>query len=80
MQSVVGNIIDFAQLGFILDRQLLDNVSLANEIIKGYCRKYFNPRCMVKIDVKKAYDSLEWPFLESVVRALGFPSLFIRGL
>lgn len=38
-------------------------ILLASELIKCYSRKNSSPRCMIKVDLKKAYDSLEWPFL-----------------
>lgn len=33
--------------------------------------------CMIKIDLRKAYDSLEWPFLKTLLQELGFPSKFV---
>ncbi|XP_010665724.1 uncharacterized protein LOC104882983 [Beta vulgaris subsp. vulgaris] len=35
-----------------------------------------SPRCCLKVDIKKAYDSVEWPFLSSMLEELGFPSNF----
>lgn len=55
-----------------------DNILLATELIKGYGHKNWSPRCMIKIYLKKAYDSSEWRFLASVLDAMGFPSVFIR--
>ena len=34
---------------------------------------------MMKVDLKKAYDSIEWPFLQmTMMNELGFPSRFIK--
>ncbi|WMV30837.1 hypothetical protein MTR67_024222 [Solanum verrucosum] len=60
LQKVIGSIICNAQAGFIPGRQLADNVILAHELVKGYARKHITPRSMIKIDLKKAYDSVEW--------------------
>lgn len=49
---------------------------LAVELVKGYGRKAMSPRCMAKIDVQNAYDSLEWHLLEEMLLGLGFPSKF----
>lgn len=56
----------------------MDNVLLASELIKGYNRAYNSPRCMVKVDIRKAYDSLKWSFLQKVMEELGFPNQYIQ--
>ncbi|XP_022858439.1 uncharacterized protein LOC111379310 [Olea europaea var. sylvestris] len=35
------------------------------------------PRCLLKIDLKKAYDSAYWNFLKNVLEGLQFPTTFI---
>ncbi|XP_019240181.1 PREDICTED: uncharacterized protein LOC109220175 [Nicotiana attenuata] len=53
---------------------------LEHELVKGYGRKGITPRCMLKIDVRKAYDSIEWPYVEQVLQCLQFPAKFIRWI
>ena len=36
-----------------------------------------SPCCMLKIDMAKAYDSVEWSFLMSVMQEMSFPTQFI---
>ncbi|XP_075076893.1 uncharacterized protein LOC142163499 [Nicotiana tabacum] len=50
---------------FIEGRNILDNVIMAHELIKGYSQKAVSPICMIKVDIRKAYDSVEWSFFES---------------
>ncbi|XP_048502927.1 uncharacterized protein LOC125498712 [Beta vulgaris subsp. vulgaris] len=77
MQSMISDVIDLAQAGFMLGRNISDNILLATELINGYKTKHISPRCMMKVDLKKAYDSIEWPFLHMMMNELGFPSKFI---
>lgn len=35
---------------------------------------------MIKVDIKKAYDYVEWPFLEAMMMELGFPSQWVRWI
>ncbi|XP_062118568.1 uncharacterized protein LOC133832210 [Humulus lupulus] len=49
-------------------------------LIKVYNRKNSSPRCAMKIDLSKAYDSIDWDFLENLLNALCFPSRFIRWI
>ncbi|XP_059310476.1 uncharacterized protein LOC132061833 [Lycium ferocissimum] len=76
LQKVLPSIISEAQSGFVPGRKISDNVILANELVKSYARKHISPRCMIKVDMQKAYDSVEWPYLEQVMKGLGFPTKF----
>ncbi|GJS17932.1 RNA-directed DNA polymerase, eukaryota, reverse transcriptase zinc-binding domain protein [Tanacetum coccineum] len=42
------------------------------ELLKGYNRKSGPPRCALKIDIAKAYDTLNWRFLEQILKQFGF--------
>lgn len=77
LQLVIPDVIDKAQAGFIPNRQLINNVLLTSKIIKGYERKHISVRCMIKLDSKKAYDSVEWSFLQDILIELGFPMMFV---
>lgn len=66
------------QEGFIHRRQLIENVLLATELVKGYGRCQMTPRYMVKMDLRKAYNSQDWSFMEGMLSSLGFPERFIK--
>lgn len=53
---------------------------LAHELIQGYKRKSISPRCIIKIDLQKAYDSLEWGYLKQVMIEIGFPDQVINWI
>nr|XP_009767270.1 PREDICTED: uncharacterized protein LOC104218471 [Nicotiana sylvestris] len=76
VEKVIPNIISEAQTGFIPGRKIADNIILTRELVKAYTRKNTFPRCMIKINLTKAYDSMEWIFLEKVMVELGFPKRF----
>lgn len=37
--------------------------------------KLLSPRCMIRVNLRKAYNSFEWEFLERMMRELGFISM-----
>lgn len=59
LQSVMKYFIDPSQAAFVPRRMLTDNVILSYELIKDFGRIGISPRCMIKIDMPKAYESLE---------------------
>lgn len=77
MQSVLPLVIGLTQSAFIKGRSIVDNVLLMHELIRNYHRDVGMPRCAIKIDLMKAYDSVDWNFLLDTTDAMGFPSLFI---
>lgn len=60
MQKVIDIIVDKCQSAFVPDRVINDNIIIIHELIKGYSRKGISRRCMLKVNIKKAYHSVEW--------------------
>lgn len=50
---------------------------MAHELVNRYGRKSISPRSILKIDMQKAYDSLEWPYLKHILRMIGFQEIFV---
>lgn len=56
-------LMDKDQSAFVHGRWINDNIILGTELVKGYGRKGVSPRCMLKVDMRKTYDSVEWVIL-----------------
>ncbi|XP_062080462.1 uncharacterized mitochondrial protein AtMg01250-like [Humulus lupulus] len=63
---------------FVKNRLLAHNILILQDIIKGYKRKNISPRCVMKIDLSKACDMLDWNFLEDILTEFCFPIKFIK--
>ncbi|KAL3646608.1 hypothetical protein CASFOL_009575 [Castilleja foliolosa] len=72
---VLNSIIDPAQAAG--GRSMIENIHLAQEMLRKYHRKRSSPRCTMKVDLRKAYDSVCWSFLKSMLEGLDFPSIFV---
>lgn len=60
-------------------RRGLDNVVVAQELIHTLDRKKGKMRFMViKVDLAKAYDRLEWSFIRNVLIAIRFPEVLVE--
>ncbi|XP_074267220.1 uncharacterized protein LOC141590534 [Silene latifolia] len=77
LSKVLPDIVSDSQGGFIKGRNIVENVLICQDLVRLYNRKAASPHCLIKIDLKKAYDSVEWLFLEKMMGALQFPQKFI---
>lgn len=80
IKRIIGGLVEESQPAFIEGRGITDNILFIHELFKGYNRKGISPRCVLKVDLRKAYDTLEWTFLERVLLDLGFPYKFTRWI
>ncbi|XP_062085381.1 uncharacterized protein LOC133791470 [Humulus lupulus] len=66
------------QGAFIQGRSIAHNVMILQDILKNYRMKNTSPRCTIKIDISKAYDTVDWQFVEDLLNALNFPGKFVQ--
>ncbi|XP_070050304.1 uncharacterized protein [Nicotiana tomentosiformis] len=78
MQGVMDSLVDQSQSVFVPRRLITDNIILSHELVKGYGRKGITPRCMLKIDMRKVYDYIEWQYIKQILNYLQFPTCFVK--
>lgn len=64
LRKVMNVLISYGQLAFIMGRQILDGILIANVVIDEAKRKK-KEVVFFKVDFEKAYDSVSWSFLDS---------------
>ena len=75
IKSVISKLINNDQTGFIKGRFIGENIRLVDNII-NYASENNIPGLLLFIDFEKAFDSLEWSFIERTPQYFGFgPSL-----
>ncbi|XP_019198078.1 PREDICTED: uncharacterized protein LOC109191859 [Ipomoea nil] len=74
LKGCLDNVVSQSQSAFIPNRLLTDNIILAGEV--GHYLRRKTGGCQgwvaLKLDMAKAYDRMEWPFLKGMLEALGF--------
>lgn len=80
MQKVLGYLINDAQGGFIKNKSIVDNGLVCQSIVRGYSGAEGSSRCLIKMDLRKAYDTLSWEFIEAMLTKLNFLADFIQRI
>ena len=78
----MNTIVSDSQAAFIPGRIINDNIMIAHEVMHSLkVRKRVSKTYMaVKTDVSKAYDRVEWDFLETTMRLFGFCNKWISWI
>ncbi|XP_022880649.1 uncharacterized protein LOC111397917 [Olea europaea var. sylvestris] len=77
---MLDSIVDQAQSAFVEGRSMIENIHLVQELLRQYNHKRVVPRCLLKIDLTNAFDSVNWESLEEVLKGLGFPNIFVEWI
>ena len=75
--TIAFRIISENQFGFLKGRHIEDFIVAASECFNVMNRQYWGGNMAMKIDIKKAFDSIEWDFMQAVLCSFGFSKKFI---
>ncbi|XP_019259289.1 PREDICTED: uncharacterized protein LOC109237434 [Nicotiana attenuata] len=77
LTEVLPTIVSENQVAFVKGMSLVHNVLMCSDLLRHYNRKTI-PRCLMKIALRKAYDMIQWEFIEEMLKGYGFPPKFIQ--
>jgi len=79
LRSLIGSVVSDTQSAFIKGCQIMDGILVANEIVDDAyrCKKEL---ILFKVDFEKAYDSIDWGYLQTVMLKMGFPTLWRKWI
>nr|GEV16986.1 reverse transcriptase domain, reverse transcriptase zinc-binding domain protein [Tanacetum cinerariifolium] len=71
LRSVIGSLVSKEQSAFIRGHQILDGLMILSEVI-DWCNQKKRKTMIFKVDLEKAYDSVQWEFLDMILYRFGF--------
>ncbi|PNX68891.1 cysteine-rich receptor-like protein kinase [Trifolium pratense] len=74
LRLVIGSVIFESQSAFVKERHILDGILVANKVMDE-ARKSKKELMLFKVDFEKAYDSVDWGYLDDVMGRMSFPTL-----
>lgn len=72
LEGSLPRLISQNQYGFVKGRNISENVLLAQEIIGDIGKRGKPANVVIKLDMAKAYDRVNWRFLVRVLEKMGF--------
>lgn len=79
LERVMNSIITPAQSAFLKGRHLVDGVLAINELV-DYAKKAKKECLIFKVDFEKAYDLVNWGFLEYMMRMVGMYEKWVNWM
>ncbi|KAG7543468.1 Reverse transcriptase domain [Arabidopsis thaliana x Arabidopsis arenosa] len=82
LKKCFGSVISDSQAAFVPGRSITDNVLIAHELLHSLKsrRDCQNAYLAIKTDISKAYDRVEWNFLERVMKQMGFDQRWVKWI
>ena len=80
LKKIMPKLVSESQSAFMSDRLITDNILIAHETLHHLKKKKKTGKTgymAVKLDMSKAYDRVEWVFLEKIMEKMGFDNRWI---
>ncbi|XP_062166988.1 uncharacterized protein LOC133873282 [Alnus glutinosa] len=78
LSAILRRLVSEEQGAFLPSRSIFENISLTQELVQDINKPIRGGNIMMKIDMAKAYDTVDWEFLLKVLNAFGFSLGFCK--
>ena len=78
IKQCIPDIISPSQSAFVQGRAIADNVLITQDLMLNYHRDTGPPRCALKVDIMKVYDTVSWSCIMNILSRMGTPTHLLR--
>lgn len=72
LSPIISIIISMEQKGFVQGRCIKECIGLTSEVVNLMHKKSYGGNLVMKVEIKKAFNSINWLFLTQVLKQFGF--------
>ncbi|KAJ6889557.1 hypothetical protein NC652_030338 [Populus alba x Populus x berolinensis] len=80
LKTALTDVVGPSQTTFIPGRNISDAILLTQELMHNYHHEKGPPRCAIKIDLKKAFDTVRWVYIIAGLHAISLPQQLISWI
>jgi len=80
LKTALADVIGPSQTAFLPGRHISDAILLTQELLHNYHLNNGPARCALKIDLKKAFDTVSWEFILAGLAAIAIPPAMITWI
>ncbi|KAK1299943.1 putative ribonuclease H protein [Acorus calamus] len=80
LQSVLPKLVSLNQTAFVQGPSISHGILLAHELVRYLNHQGKSARSAIKVDLRKAFDSIRWPFVYEVLYGMNFPNRWISWI
>ena len=78
IKQCIPGIISPSQSAFVQGQSIADNVLITQDLMINYHRDNGPPMCALKVDIRKAYDTISWSCILAILSRMGTPTYLLR--
>ena len=80
LKAALAEVIGPSQLAFLPGRNISDAILLTQELMHNAHLNTGPSHCALKVDLKKAFDSVRWDFILAGLDAIGIPQHMVHWI
>lgn len=73
LKEALSEVVGTNQSAFLPGRNIADAILLTQELMRNYHLNKGQPRCALKVDLRKAFDTVRWDYIMMAMSEIGLP-------